>query len=70
MSYARTSKFKSNENNHIISINYGHALDTLTITFIGSTEGYLQLQVKMDYDRDGNLEKFNFSWIQAPAILT
>ena len=70
MSYARTSKFKSNENNHIISINYEHALDTLTITFIGSTEGYLQLQVKMDYDRDGNLEKFNFSWIQAPAILT
>ena len=63
MQYARTSKFSNNPDNHIISVNFEHALDELTITFIGSTEGLLQLKVKMDYDSEGNLEQFNFSWI-------
>ena len=47
MLYARTKYFVNNPDNHIISVNFEHVLDTLTVSFIGSTEGFKQLKVAM-----------------------
>ena len=47
MIYARTKHFFNNPDNHIISVNFEHVLDTFTIRFISSAEGFRQLKVKL-----------------------
>ena len=41
MVYARTQKYYQNPNNNIVAMHFDHTDDTLTVTFVGSTEGFL-----------------------------
>ena len=69
MLYARTQRFYNKEEpegDDIIDVLFEHSNNTFIATFVGANNGLKQLRVGLEYDGNGNLETFKFTWVFKP----